>query len=407
MQPVPLPIVIDSRHEPGSEPSQPDSWQRELAGAVRTTEELLRRLDLLEPEETLHDAARRLGLLEPFSVLRNAAREIKTGLPRDVCQNSGFLVNHGGADSDELVREIDRDDSAARILRQFPVLVPENFLRRMKRGDVFDPLLRQVLPLAAESAVTDGFVSDAVGDLSARRARGVLQKYNGRVLLIAASACAVHCRYCFRRDYPYETEPRRLNDWQPAIDEIACDPSISEVIFSGGDPWMLNDERLGTLCSAIDAIPHIERIRFHTRLPIVLPSRVTEELLELLRDMRAQAIVVVHANHGNEIVGDCETALRRLVRSGIPVLNQSVLLAGINDTSDALATLSRRLINIGVMPYYLHQLDQVTGTAHFEVTKTKGQSLLQQLASRLPGYAIPRYVQEIPGEPGKTPIPID
>ena len=358
MLPVPHPITTDSAFEPSSGVSAGGSWQRELAGAIRSAEDLLLRLGHVKSQEPLETALIRLGIPD---------------------QNVDFL-------------------------RRFPVLVPENFLKRMQPGDASDPLLRQVLPLTAEAAVVEGFVSDAVGDLAARRTDGVIQKYEGRVLLIAASACAVHCRYCFRRDYPYEAEPRRLDDWQPALSEIAADTSITEVIFSGGDPWMLSDQRLQALCSAIDAIPHIERIRFHTRLPIVLPSRVTEELLSGLRDLRSQPIVVVHANHANEIVGDCESALRTIVRAGIPVLNQSVLLAGVNDSVDALELLSRRLVNIGVMPYYLHQLDQVSGAAHFEVPKSKGQDLLRELAARLPGYAVPRYVQEIPGRTGKTPI---
>ncbi len=358
MLPVPLPIALDSCSEPTLPPTESVSWQRELAGAVSTTEELLRRLQLILPGESIESASIRMGI----------------------------------------------SNTSSKELEAFPVLVPENFLNRMQLGDPSDPLLRQVLPLDAESAAVAGFVSDAVGDLAARRTQGVLQKYQGRVLLIAASACAVHCRYCFRRDYPYESEPRRLEDWQPALKEIAEDPSISEVIFSGGDPWMLSDQRLSTLCKQIDAIPHIERVRFHTRLPIVLPSRVTAELLHLLNDMRAQSIVVVHANHANEIVGDCESALRTLVKSGVPVLNQSVLLAGVNDSLEALESLSRKLINIGVMPYYLHQLDQVHGTAHFRVAESKGKELIRELAARLPGYAVPRYVQEIPGESGKSPI---
>ena len=358
MLPVPHPITTVSAFEPSSGASAGGTWQRELASAIRSSEELLLQLGLVRPQEPLESALSRLGIPD---------------------QNADFL-------------------------RRFPVLVPENFLKRMQPGDAFDPLLRQVLPLRAEAAVVEGFVSDAVGDLAARRTDGVIQKYDGRVLLIAASACAVHCRYCFRRDYPYEAEPRRLDDWQPAISEIAADTSISEVIFSGGDPWMLSDQRLQALCSAIDAIPHIERIRFHTRLPIVLPSRVTEELLIGLRHLRSQAIVVVHANHANEIVGDCESALRTMVRAGIPVLNQSVLLAGVNDSVDALELLSRRLVKIGAMPYYLSQLDKVSGAAHFEVPKSQGQELLRELAARLPGYAVPRYVQEIAGHSGKTPI---
>ena len=340
------------------DPSQRSGWQRELAQAVRSGEELLRRLEL-NPDD------------------------VQT---QQILQTAGIQL-------------ADRDT-----LRRFPVLVPENFLARMTPGDLDDPLLRQVLPLSDESLVVDGFVPDAVGDLEARRTPGVLQKYAGRVLLIATNACAIHCRYCFRRDYPYAEEPRRLQDWQPALAEIAADSSITEVIFSGGDPLMLNDARLQALTSAIDQIPHVERIRFHTRLPIVLPSRVTAELIELLTGFRAQSIMVVHANHGNELTGDCVHALRTLVRSGIPVLNQAVLLAGVNDNLDALETLCRRLINLGVMPYYLHQLDRVSGTAHFEANRELGQHLIQQLAARLPGYAVPRFVQEVPGEPNKTPL---
>lgn len=333
-------------------------WQRELAQAIRNVEDLLLRLGLNPQDPANLVAFRSAGIRLP--------------------------------DADTL--------------RRFPVLVPENFLARMRPADLHDPLLLQVLPQFAEGLDVNGFVSDAVGDLEARRTAGVLQKYPGRVLLIATSACAIHCRYCFRRDYPYAEEPRRLADWQPALELIAADPSVTEVIFSGGDPLMLNDTRLRALCSAIDEIPHIERIRFHTRLPIVLPSRVTQELLNFLKELRSQPIVVVHANHANELVGDCEQALKQLVRSGVPVLNQAVLLAGINDNLEALEALCRRLINLGVMPYYLHQLDRVSGTAHFEADRTHGQQLIQQLAARLPGYAVPRFVQEIPGESGKTPL---
>jgi L-lysine 2,3-aminomutase len=358
MSSVPDAFLANSDVSGVSHVAKQPGWQREMAAAVRTVAGLLQRV-ALNPDDV------------------------------NVRQ---MLVSAG-------IKLADQDT-----LRCFPVLVPENFLARMTPGDPHDPLLRQVLPLAAESALVDGFVADAVGDLDARRTPGVLQKYAGRVLLIATSACAIHCRYCFRRDYPYAEEPRRLQDWQPALDEIASDTSITEVIFSGGDPLMLNDARLQALCSAIDQIPHVERIRFHTRLPIVLPSRVTPELLTLLTGLRAQPIMVVHANHGNELVGDCVDALRILVRSGVPVLNQAVLLAGINDNLDALEMLCRRLINIGVMPYYLHQLDRVSGTAHFEADRDQGRLLIQQLATRLPGYAVPRFVQEIAGEPNKTAL---
>jgi EF-P beta-lysylation protein EpmB len=327
--------------------SSRQSWQRELSAAYRNVDELLAALDLQRPD--LVAAGMTLG------------------------PNS-----------------------------EFPLLVPDSFLQRMRPGDPHDPLLLQVLPQAVEKVAADGFVTDAVHDQAARRASGMLQKYHGRVLLMASGSCAVHCRYCFRREYPYSHEPHRLPDWEPAVAEIAADSSVSEVIFSGGDPWMLNDGRLAELCRRVDTISHIERIRFHTRLPIVLPSRVTTSLIELLQSLRAQAIVVVHANHAHELDGDCAVALGRLVRSGGPVLNQSVLLRGVNDSVVALEELSRALTKTGIMPYYLHQLDRVSGTSHFEVSVQRGQQLIRELQQRLPGYAVPRYVQEIPGEPHKT-----
>jgi EF-P beta-lysylation protein EpmB len=358
MSTVPEAFTSKSPDESSPESSGIAGWQRELAQAVRTVDELLRRVGL------------------------NPA-----GLP----------LNH-------VAEQFGLEFADSEMLQRFSVLVPENFISRMTHADPHDPLLRQVLPLAAESQTNPGFTADAVGDLDARRAPGVLQKYAGRVLLIAASACAIHCRYCFRREYPYAVEPRRLDDWQPALEMISRDSSISEVIFSGGDPLMLSDSRLRVLCQAIDSIPHIERIRFHTRLPIVLPSRITTELISLLIELRSQPILVVHANHANEIVGDCARVLRSLVRQGFPVLNQTVLLSGINDSVDSLESLCRKLINVGVMPYYLHQLDRVSGTTHFEVDRLRGVELIRQLAARLPGYAVPRYVEEISGEPNKSAI---
>lgn len=286
----------------------------------------------------------------------------------------------------------------------FGTLVPDSFVRRMVAGDPQDPLLRQVLADPTEGAIVDGFVADPVGDTAARAANGVLHKYHGRVLLITTGACAVHCRYCFRRNYPYHAEPKRLADWQPALDYIAASTDIREVILSGGDPLTLTDDRLSELCRAIDGIPHVQRIRFHTRLPIVLPARVTDELLTGLRSLRAQPIMVVHANHGQEIQADCREALQRLVQSGVVTLNQAVLLAGINDTVDAQVELSDRLVNIGVMPYYLHQLDRVTGAAHFETDPGLGLQLVDAMAARLPGYAVPKLVKEVAGAASKTPV---
>ena len=296
-------------------------------------------------------------------------------------------------------------EPAQRAAAEFPLLVPESYLRRMQPGNPHDPLLRQVLPLHEETLTVPGFVPDAVDELSARIAPGLLQKYAGRALLVTTGTCAIHCRYCFRRHYPYEAEPRRAEDWQPAIDQLRADASIQEVILSGGDPLVLSDSRLERLFAELKSIPHLRRIRVHTRLPIVLPERITDRLLRLLTDdAAAVCVLVVHANHPQEIVADCAIALRRLTRAGVSTLNQAVLLQGINNDADVLQELSERLIQVGVLPYYLHQLDRVRGAAHFEIPVAEGRQLIETLRQRLPGYAVPRYVQEIPGAKSKTPL---
>ncbi|HVJ66393.1 MAG TPA: KamA family radical SAM protein, partial [Caulifigura sp.] len=263
---------------------------------------------------------------------------------------------------------------------------------------------RQVLPLAEELRQEPNHKLDPVGDAQARIAPGLLQKYEGRALLITTGVCAIHCRYCFRRHYPYGDEPRRLDDWQPAIDALAADDTIHEAILSGGDPLVLTDARLAALVERLESIPHLKRLRIHTRLPIVLPDRVTNSLIALLRDSRLQPIMVVHANHAQEIQLDCADALRTLVRSGIPTLNQAVLLKGVNDSADALADLCESLGNLGVIPYYLHQLDRVAGAAHFEVSEQRGLKLMEELAAILPGYLVPKYVREVAGASGKTSV---
>lgn len=288
--------------------------------------------------------------------------------------------------------------------RTFPLLVPLSFVARMRPNDSNDPLLKQVLPLGAELVDVPGFENDAVGDNDSRRAPGLLHKYYGRALMISTGTCAIHCRYCFRRHYSYGDEPRRLQEWEPALSVLAADPTISEVLLSGGDPLMLTDTRLGQLIERLGSISHLKRLRIHSRLPIVLPNRVTPRLIGLLQNMKLQPIMVVHANHPNEVVDDCQDALRTLVRAGITTLNQSVLLRGINDEADTLTTLSERLVNLGVIPYYLHQLDQVHGTSHFEVDPSTGTALIAELRRRLPGYAVPQYVREEAGVPHKTPL---
>lgn len=332
-------------------------------------------------------------------------------LPQQVAFEPDWHRSLAGAirDPDALVEALQLPENlrqpARRAAGLFGLMVPRSYLARMRTGDPADPLLRQVLPLEAEFEEQPGYAVDAVGDDAARRAPGLLHKYAGRALLIATGSCAVHCRYCFRRHYPYGEEPRRLADWEPALATIAGDSSLREIILSGGDPLMLTDRRLTDLIGRLARIPHVRRLRIHSRLPIVLPDRVTVELIDLLTSQPGLTpIMVVHANHPAEVLGECADALLRLVRSGIATLNQTVLLRGVNDDLEALAGLSERLVDLGVMPYYLHQLDRVQGTAHFEVSDPAAASLIEQLRHRLPGYAVPRLVREVPGEASKLPL---
>jgi EF-P beta-lysylation protein EpmB len=286
----------------------------------------------------------------------------------------------------------------------FALRVPRGFVARMRRGDVADPLLLQVLPRAAELEDVPGFVADAVGDMAARTAAGVLQKYQGRALLVTTGACAVNCRYCFRRHFPYADDTAATNHWQAAIDRIRADAGIEEVILSGGDPLSLATAKLDELTTNLAPIPHIRRLRIHTRLPIVLPERVDAELSAWLRALPWPVAVVLHANHANEIDAAVADACARLRDAGACLLNQSVLLRGINDNVDALACLSERLFAAGVLPYYLHQLDHVAGAAHFAVDDARARELVALLRGRLSGYLVPRLVREIAGEPAKTPL---
>lgn len=291
--------------------------------------------------------------------------------------------------------------AANRAAEGFPLFAPWSYIRRMTRGKLDDPLLRQVLPLGEELQDVAGFEQDAVGDAGAVKSAGLLQKYQGRALLVTTGACAIHCRYCFRRHYPYSTSPRSVDDWEPALDLIRADDSIEEALLSGGDPLTLVDRTLGELAQRLAAIPHLKRLRIHTRLPIIIPQRVTSELLDWLRGTRLTPVMIVHANHAQEIDESVANSLARLVDGGVPVLNQAVLLRGVNDSAQALIDLSKRLVDLRVMPYYLHQLDRVAGAAHFEVPVERGLQLMKEIRQQLPGYAVPRYVQEIAGEPHK------
>ena len=284
---------------------------------------------------------------------------------------------------------------AERAAADFPLFVPRPYLKRIQRRNVDDPLLRQVLPLAAENDPVDGFSLDPVLDLKAERAPGVIQKYAGRALLVTTGACAIHCRYCFRRHFPYAAVPQSSRQWQPAIDQLAADREIEELILSGGDPLTLVDAPLTELISQIAKIPHIRRLRLHTRLPVVIPSRITDELIRSLM-IDPMVVVVVHINHPQEIDAAVARAIERLIDAGAIVLNQAVLLRNVNDCADTLTSLSERLIDLRVMPYYLNQLDRVSGAAHFEVPIERGKAIMEQLCRRLPGYAVPKYVQDSP-----------
>jgi len=286
----------------------------------------------------------------------------------------------------------------------FRLRVPRSFVDRMRRGDLGDPLLRQVLPVAAELTEDSGYLADPVGEHAALRAPGLLQKYRGRALLITTATCAVHCRYCFRREFPYAQQSGDAPRWSEALAEIAADPSLEEIILSGGDPLSLSNARLESLTRALAAIPHVRRIRVHTRQPVVLPSRVDEGLLQWLRTSTLPIVVVLHINHPNELDTELAAACAKLRATGVTLLNQSVLLAGVNDDAEVLSELSLRLFDAGVLPYYLHVLDRVRGAAHFAVADERAQTLAGQLAARLPGYLVPRLVREVPGTPAKVSL---
>ncbi len=292
------------------------------------------------------------------------------------------------------------DEAAA----QFPLRVPRGFIARMRPGDASDPLLRQVLPIGEEMRPMPGFSLDAVGDAAAKAGDGVIRKYRGRALLVATGSCAVNCRYCFRRHFPYGDETAAAGGWREAVELIRADAGIDEVILSGGDPWSLATAKLAELTAALATVPHLKRLRIHTRLPVVLPERVDEALLEWLADLPWPVTVVLHANHANEFDAAVDAALARLRRAGVTLLNQAVLLRGVNDDVDTLAALSERGYRAGVLPYYLHQLDRVQGAAHFEVSDERARELHRALATRLSGYLVPRLVREVAGDPGKRPL---
>lgn len=335
--------LVEERSDSASAPAEVGGWQSALSGAIRSPAELCRLLGL--------DAAIAAAAEEPA--------------------------------------------------RRFPMLVPRTLLGRIGAGNPEDPILRQVMPRSDELVSAPGFSADPLCEAGETHASGLLQKYAGRSLILAAPGCGVHCRYCFRRHFPLASGSGAVDGWRSALRRLAGDPSIREVILSGGDPLTLTDAELGRLAVRLAAIRHLRRLRVHTRLPVAVPSRVGPELLGWLRGTRLTPIVVLQVNHAAELDDDAADALSELADAGVPLLSQSVLLRGVNDSVDALAALCERLVDLRIVPYYLHQLDRVIGAGHFEVPDARGKALLEAVRSRLPGYAVPRYVRQTPSDPCK------
>lgn len=288
--------------------------------------------------------------------------------------------------------------------KSFRFLVTEAFAARMVPGDRDDPLLRQVLPVSEEAVATPGFGPDPVGDIASRAARGVLHKYRGRALLITTGACPIHCRYCFRREYDYAGDALSGTALAESIAYIAATPSIEEVILSGGDPLMLSDGKLARLTDMLAGIPHYRRLRIHSRVPITLPARIDDRFIEWLEKLDRPVVFVVHANHAREFDDEVVAALSRLRRAGAAIFNQAVLLAGVNDSTAALARLMETGFEAGAVPYYLHLLDRVSGSAHFEVGRDRATAMMRELRACLPGYLVPRLVEERAGAPSKSAV---
>ncbi len=286
----------------------------------------------------------------------------------------------------------------------FPLRVPLSFAACMEKGNPHDPLLRQVLPVNDELSTYPGFSDDPVGDLASATQTGVLHKYHGRVLLINTGSCAINCRYCFRRNFPYAEVQLGKQQETAALQAIRDDTTLSEVILSGGDPLLLSDSRLTRLIEQLGDIGHLKRIRIHSRLPIVLPARITDELIDTIRQSPKQMVLVVHCNHANEINERVIAACKQLKNSGISLFNQSVLLKGVNDNAEVLCELSEQLFSHGIIPYYLHLLDKATGTGHFEVSEIEAIALIQQVQATLPGYLVPKLVKEQTGGSSKQTI---
>ncbi|UGA55030.1 EF-P beta-lysylation protein EpmB [Vibrio sp. VB16] len=287
--------------------------------------------------------------------------------------------------------------------KQFSQRIPQSFVDKMEKGNIHDPLLRQVLPVSEELEIHDGYSSDPLEE-QGNENPGILHKYRNRALLILKGGCAINCRYCFRRHFPYSDNKGNKVVWQQSLNYIAKHTELNEVILSGGDPLMAKDHELEWLIDALGEFKHIKRLRIHSRLPVVIPSRITEKLCQIFRNTRLQVVFVSHINHANEIDEPLANALGKLRSSGVHLLNQSVLLKGVNDSVDAQVNLNETLFDVGVQPYYLHVLDKVQGAAHFYVSDQEAKQIMAEVITRVSGYIVPKLTREIGGRPSKTPL---
>ncbi len=344
----------------------------------------------LSPDKTSNESSRetRAEIQENSPWQQELARAIKDPVE---------LLAAVGLTADDISGGID-------VNQPFPQRVPRSYVARIRAGDPMDPLLLQVLPRKLESVIQPGFLRDPVGDSDAAAIPGLLHKYHGRVLLITTGACPIHCRYCFRRHFPYDKNRPNDRHWTAAVDYIASHPDIREVILSGGDPLSLSTRRLSEITTALRDIPHLRRLRIHTRMPTVLPSRIDQEFLQWISSLPWQIVLVTHCNHPNELSDEVGDALQAIRSLGITLLNQTVLLKAVNDSVDTLSALSEALFAAGVLPYYLHLLDRVQGAAHFDVEEIIAHQLMDGLRRRLPGFLVPQWVRESAGKPYKVPV---
>lgn len=332
-------------------------------------------------------------------------------IPTVTTQDWQSLLSSAISSLPELLARLELPNSLAEqgapASQEFSLRVPEPYLARIEKGNPNDPLLLQVLPQAQEMLAPKGFTKDPLAEMEANPLPGIIHKYRGRVLLVMTGACAINCRYCFRRHFPYQDNQISSEHWAKVLDYLRTDTSISEVIFSGGDPLATPDKRFARFVSDLEAIPHLQRLRIHSRLPVVIPQRITQTFIDTLANSRLHSVLVIHSNHANEIDSSTGNALKKLQHAGIIVLNQAVLLKGINDTLPAQKALHETLFRYGVLPYYLFVLDKVQGAAHFDIEDETAIALIKALQAELPGYLIPKLAREIPGKPSKTLLALE